>query len=328
MADNNTNFYDSLVATAEGTHGAQGGQGTVVPVVPASDNNRIAEAGRVSPARHWGFTYNNYPGAEGASGAEGSSGDILELSDFVDAMMGAEIRRSMFQAERGEGENGTHHLQGYVEFKKKKRPFSVFAPETFAIHWFKVTNKKNFRKAPNQWIAYCSKEDTRVLPPWYHGILPKWAHKKLTLEQLYPWQRDIYNTLVGEPDDRKISWFWDSGGNVGKTVLVRFLKQWGGDQVMVINGGSKDIAYALLQRLGDGIQPTIFLMNVPRSKTAEYVSYQAIESLKDGVVFSTKYESGECVLEYKVHVVVMANEQPVRDKLSEDRWDVHEIITV
>lgn len=48
------------------------------------------------------------------------------------------------------------------------------------------------------------------------------------------------------------------------------------------------------------------------------VCYQALEALKDGIMYSGKYEGGLCVFD-TLHVVVFSNEGPKDGMLSEDR---------
>lgn len=55
-----------------------------------------------------------------------------------------------------------------------------------------------------------------------------------------------------------------------------------------------------------------------------YVSYEALEAIKDGIFFSTKYESGMVVFD-SPHVVVFANFPPDRTQLSADRWRITNI---
>lgn len=64
------------------------------------------------------------------------------------------------------------------------------------------------------------------------------------------------------------------------------------------------------------------LFGIPRTCTAEYVSYSALEELKDGIFFSGKYESS-MVMTNNLHIFVFANFEPDRSKLSKDRWEIH-----
>ena len=53
----------------------------------------------------------------------------------------------------------------------------------------------------------------------------------------------------------------------------------------------------------------------------EYLNYGFLESLKDRMVFSPKYESQMKLLPNKVHVVVLGNEAPDETKMTADRYN-------
>ena len=65
------------------------------------------------------------------------------------------------------------------------------------------------------------------------------------------------------------------------------------------------------------------IITVPRT-AAGYVSYSAIEEIKDGMIYSGKYEGGFANIEHP-HVIILANFEPEREKLSSDRWNVIEL---
>jgi hypothetical protein len=54
------------------------------------------------------------------------------------------------------------------------------------------------------------------------------------------------------------------------------------------------------------------------------VNYGAIEQIKNGLLFSGKYEGGQCVFN-QPHVIVFANAEPKEEQMSMDRWDIREI---
>ena len=56
----------------------------------------------------------------------------------------------------------------------------------------------------------------------------------------------------------------------------------------------------------------------------DHINYEVIESSKNGVMFSTKYVSTQKV-HTPPHVVIMANFDPNKSKMSADRWDVRYI---
>ena len=78
-------------------------------------NTKTTPPKRISPSKHWCFTWNNYP------------------EDWEKQLRGSmvpHISKIVMQEETGE--NGTPHIQGYVEFKKKIRPMQLIKIK--AIH--------------------------------------------------------------------------------------------------------------------------------------------------------------------------------------------------
>lgn len=69
--------------------------------------------------------------------------------------------------------------------------------------------------------------------------------------------------------------------------------------------------------------PALIVYDVPRT-TADFISYTALESLKNGCFFSGKYEGGQVLMPHP-HVVVFANQRPDESKMSADRWKLYYI---
>ena len=67
----------------------------------------------------------------------------------------------------------------------------------------------------------------------------------------------------------------------------------------------------------------IVLLDIPRSAEG-YINYGVLEQLKNGLLYSGKYEGGKCLFD-DVHVVVFANFMPDRSQFSEDRWNIIEL---
>ena len=84
---------------------------------------------------------------------------------------------------------------------------------------------------------------------------------------------------------------------------------------------AKCIIASVVQKTGEC--PPIVIIDIPRCNGG-FVSYQAIESIKNGIMVSTKYESG-MVRFNKPHLLIFANEPPNMEKLSKDRWVVTEL---
>lgn len=130
---------------------------------------------------------------------------------------------------------------------------------------------------------------------------------------LRSWQQKLISGLLfSKPDPRKIIWYNDADGNSGKSWITKLLVcKYGA--VMFENGRSSDIKHAY-----DGQRIVIF--DLSRSQQ-DHFNYEVLESIKNGLFFSSKYDSGmRC---YPVpHVIVFANWPPEMSKLSADRWEI------
>jgi len=92
----------------------------------------------------------------------------------------------------------------------------------------------------------------------------------------------------------------------------------------MVGGTAKDVQYTIAALAKDGKPfPQIVLLNLPRSQR-NHLSYAGIESVKDGLFNSAKYESAMVVFN-PPHMVIFANEEPEYEKLSGDRWSVHNL---
>lgn len=208
------------------------------------------------------------------------------------------------------GETGTPHLQGYVKFKTKKRPVSVFGKQ-FKAHWEKCRRIKEA-------IEYTQKEDTRTGQIYLRNIRRIRALKCLKKNQLYEWQRNIVEMMEQEPDDRTINWYWDEEGNRGKSALVRYLCI--NHSAMLVSGKGADIKYQIANA---EIPPDIIIWDIPRTAQG-YVNYCALEEVKNGCFASNKYES-KMVIINPPHIICFANFEPNFGAVSIDRWNVVEL---
>lgn len=134
-------------------------------------------------------------------------------------------------------------------------------------------------------------------------------------KELRSFQMDILEILKHKPDDRKILWIYDAVGNTGKSQLADHICDNMDNFITINNGKTADIAYLWN---GENI-----IVDLSRT-TSERVNYEIIEQLKNGRVFSTKYESE--VKRYKrPHLIVLSNFKPDIRTMSYDRWDIREI---
>lgn len=243
---------------------------------------------RESSTKKWCFTFNNY--------TEKDYNELIELLNGSNCcyIIGKE-----------KGEQGTEHLQGYIEFEVKQR-LSENKNFNKKIHWEQAKGNQE------QNINYCSKEKNFIIK----GFKIKKPLKILEEKQLYDWQKKIYELCKTEPDDRSIYWFWETKGKVGKSQLAKFLSYHLG--AIPIDGCKNDILYCAACFESD-----IYIFDFERSME-DYISWGAMEKIKNGFYMCAKYES-KPIIRNSPHVIVFANFEPDTDKLSKDRWKIEKI---
>jgi hypothetical protein len=180
-------------------------------------------------------------------------------------------------------------------------------------------------------VNYCSKEETRTGSIYANIDYAKYKKGKkrvklvdpLDGKELFSWQNDVINLIDTAPDDRTVYWFWDGAGCTGKTALAKHICIMHSDAIY-ISGSAKDMEYGIAQYMEkNGFGPRVCILNIPRSKE-NFVSWAGIEEIKDGILFSKKYES-RMLMFNSPHVIVFANTPPDESRLSRDRWRIREI---
>lgn len=210
------------------------------------------------------------------------------------------------------------HVQGFIQTHDKIRPEERWGTRT--THWEKTkkTNEQNY--------MYCRKirDGDTANTVWVSNMTVKLRKPILDpMQGLTPfaWQAEIIEICKGAVDDRKIYWYWESGGCTGKSTLTKHL-------VMKYNaysvlGKGADIKCGLAVRL-ETQDVDIVIYDIPRVQK-NCVSYSSIEEIKNGLMYSTKYESGMCIFN-PPHIIIFANEHPkLDDTLSSDRWVIVKI---
>jgi len=267
-------------------------------------NTKTPSKRQISAARHWDLTLNNY-----------TEEDISRIEKLDSSIV------PIFVGQSEIGEKGTPHLQctfSYPEHEKY-RPITLF--KELLGH-----ARCSFRKVKflQKVRLYCSKSDrggdTR---DW--SLMRGWKRPtplaKVTYEILNKQQRkivDMFKKPCHPIFSRDIYWIWEPKGGVGKTILSMFFC----DQknALIVGGKASDIFCGVAKEVAEGRMPEIVIFDIPRSCNG-YISYKAIEKIKDGLFYSGKYESGMCRFN-RPHVLCLANERPDEEALSMDRWKV------
>jgi len=287
-------------------------------------------------AKNWCFTLNNYTPSD------------------VERLLALESEASVSYCVFGReiGDTGTPHLQGFVQFQGRKTRSSAIA--LCGQAHFTVA-----RQVANS-IAYCKKDgdfsevgtapssssgqrsdldafkedvvqgnlDLKALRDLHSDVFARFPrfcieyvhdHQPVRDVEDHPfrgWQQELYDELLQPPDPRKIKFLVDVVGNSGKSWFAHYfhLKNVRPSQV-ILPGKKADMVYAL----APGIE--VLFIDAPRSKQGEYLQYDFLEEVKNGYVFSSKYESRMKTLP-PCHVIVSMNEEPDLTKLSFDRYDI------
>lgn len=224
----------------------------------------------------------------------------------------------IFQRELGKHEDDKEkepyeHFHIYINLKKRAR-FTEIKKVFPTAHIEKVNNTAASK-------AYAQKLETRIEPPQILKPNPYEHIKTISYEQLYPWQLEILNIISTEPDDRTIHYYWSTKGKMGKTQFCRYLTKFHNAYCFRSSGNTKDILFATTSIPDD---ENLIVFDFPRCIDSTQFPYIAIEELKDGLFFSSKYESKMCLRNYP-HIFIFSNYAPILESLSADRWIVKNI---
>ena len=258
-----------------------------------SSEGKSGNTKQISPAKRWCFTLNNYK-VEDIKGISSNS----SINEYI---IGEEV-----------GDLGTPHLQGYIEFKTKKRPMGVFK-EFNNIHWEKCKGTK----AQN--IEYCKKDGK------YHTNMKIKKPLKKLFDKLYWWEEELIEIIKKEPNDRDIIWVTDLGVcGTGKTTFCKYLIRNHG--AIVLGGKSADMKNGIInyKLQNNDCDPELIVCNLPKTFETKYLSYTGIEECKDMMFYSGKYEGGQ-VDGNCPHLIMFSNELPDIDKCDSARWQILDI---
>lgn len=204
---------------------------------------------------------------------------------------------------------GREHSQGFITTENKIRPVEYF--KTKKVHWEKM------KGSIEQNVEYCKKDGSYTS----NIKFKKTIINPMDGLELKDWQIDITQILDGPVDTRKIYVFVDPVGGAGKSTFCKGLVMT--RDAISVCGKSADVKYAISEMIASDKDVDIVLWDLPRS-IGNMVNYQAIEEVKNGMFFSTKYESGMTIFN-QPHIIIFTNSEPDVTKLSNDRWCIRRI---
>jgi len=280
-------------------HSATEQGGNTIP--PAKATKKTAS--KDIKARGWCLTLNNYTDEEWNT--------LVDYCATVPQqyIIGKEV-----------GEQGTPHIQGYI-WKKCTLRLNTLMKLLPRGHW------EVAKGTPDQNRNYCNKDNE---------FLEQWIDKKKSATDLLQarkdkalkkyeniewkqWQMEIINEMNKPADDRTVYWVYDEAGGRGKSFLAKYLYL---THTTIIADGKKDNIFNQLNNKVnvEGKEPEICLLDIPRCGRA-YMNYGVIEQIKNGLIYSGKYEGGDIIFDAP-HIIIFANFEPDYDQFTADRWKV------
>ena len=235
----------------------------------------------------------------------------------------------IFQKEKGTKLQKDHYqisIQLDGPRKSKKSVLNLFR------EYFDNVNGLTLAKTHSKTDAfsYCSKEETRVGKTYRGGKMNNYD-EELAEIQLRQWQQDLvdYISVVREDPqarDRQIIWVGDSGGNTGKSKLVKWLVA--GQRELIAHKlpvSSVDRLISAVTKINKIEQTDLFLVDLTRSKGKDQSFgdlFAAIEDIKNGHIVDMMY--GNYVEQtFKPPLVAVFTNLCLSDheaSLSRDRW--------
>lgn len=309
----------------------------------------------------WLFTVNNYSDVHLNRLGIPDSTTKGQLPELHSGHLLGPIRRFVVGFEVAPT-TGTPHLQGYLEFSKRQS-LSACKRILDTAHWeaAKGTSYQNHRycvkdgvfaaygdwsnlKAPRGKSSSTGLSNTAIVRNLLQGnklnllssdkyMRAKRSYDEMSIlyadaveskrrydffskQKLSLWQMQIIRRVFVQ-NDRKILWVSDCAGGHGKTFLGHFLNSCYGFELFDGITKACDIAHLL------PATPRGIVFDVTRADSNHF-SYQTLEMCKNGFVMSGKYYGIKRVFS-PPPVIVFANFEPERSRLTSDRWEIHSL---
>lgn len=254
-------------------------------------------------------------------------------------------------------ETGTPHLQGFIIYKIPSTFAKVKADTSHRIHVENARapaadNKKYCAKGGDfeefgdlpgspgkrtDWDNYKDWVVALARMPFEREVMVSWTslyarypkavmdiaravlpHPVIcTGEPRLGWQTRVDSLCrATTPHPRKIHFVVDPAGNAGKSWMTRYLMSQLADDVQVFRIGKRDdLAHSI------DVSKRVFIFDVPRTQMI-YLQYSILESIKDQLIYSPKYNSTLKVIAHATVVIVFSNEAPDLTALSVDRYSM------
>lgn len=173
--------------------------------------------------------------------------------------------------------------------------------------------------------TYCMKKKTRVAGPWADSPLYLGADL-ITREMFTIHQKKMHMFLhticpIAMKQNRLVHWIYCPLGGSGKSAFAKFCAYWHKWPVFTY-ASAKDILYIVSKFQNK----KVYFFNLSKTRSADVSQnelYAALESVKDGMFTSTKYDPLN-VLMNPSHTIVFANHLPPKLLMTQKRFKIHE----
>lgn len=225
-------------------------------------------------------------------------------------------KKWVFQKEQSD--SGYIHYQGRISLIKARRESEIKNVLRRAGHldyfqYIKPTTTEEHKKE----AFYATKEDTRIEGPFSNEDQERYIPRQIReITSLRPFQSSIIER-ANEWDTRSINVIYCEHGNMGKSILVGYLRAYGIGRALPPVNDYKD----LLRMVCDLPTSNCYLFDMPRSlnKDRLYQFFSAVETIKDGYAYDDRYQFKEKVFDCP-NIWIFTNTLPDFNMLSLDRW--------
>lgn len=244
-----------------------------------------------------------------------------------------------FQREIGEG--GYEHYQGRISLRKAVRECQQVLVQPWVNHcrWKKTCNKnvKNVHyickdNGYYQGITHTDEDEETELVnkeasygPWTEDdfVAPVRIPRQVReIKSLRPWQLAII-AKCDVWDTRGIDMIYDPRGNIGKSVLVAYMRAHNLARKLPPVNDYKDV----MRMCCDMPVSRCYMFDMPRAMKKDKLGslYTAIEELKSGYCWDDRYKFKERFFDCP-NIWVFANTLPDMSLLSADRWRLWQVV--
>lgn len=248
-----------------------------------------------------------------------------EFHKYIMQVENSFLEKSDDEIEMLEAEGISHniHLQGYGRMDEKQRPGAVLKRMLSAFPGKSVYCAAASENGAESLKKYCMKDETRMAGPWADKAVYL-GEDLITPGQMVGFQKWICKLLPRKPSKRLTYWFYCPDGGSGKSAIAKYLAYH-----FDVPTYTFAKAWDLLKLVSMEPNKKMYIINLSKTKPAEVASedlYNVIESIKDGNFCSYKGSDVQRVLMNPPHLVVMANEAPKKEFLTQKRLKVFKLM--